>query len=495
MSQIDLLLINPSNRSKMYGSLASSYSAIEPPLWTGLIAAYVREKGFSVEILDAEALGWTPEYTAEEIVKRKPILAGISVIGANPSASSTPKMPAVSQVLKALKKASYSSIKTFIFGIHPSALPERTLREEPVAFLCRGECFYTVVELLKVLKSKKEELYDYRIEGLWFQKEGRIISNGWGKCISNIDELPFVAWDLLPMDKYRAHNWHSFYDNDQRSPYAVIYTSLGCPYNCKFCNIHTLYSGRPGIRFRSPQKVVDEISFLVENYKVRNIKIIDEMFTLRQDRVSLICDLIIQRKYNLNMWAYARIDTINDEQLLNKMKQAGINWLAFGIEAASKDIRESICKGKFNEEKIKKVLAMVHKAGIYVVGNFIFGLPGENLETMRQTLDLAKELNCEFSNFYTAMAYPGSELYEEAIAKHIPLPNTWLGYSQYSEETMPLCTEYLSSTEILRFRDEAFHEYFTNNRYLKMIEDKFGPKAVAHIREMVKHKIERKLLN
>ena len=302
-----------------------------------------------------------------------------------------------------------------------------------------------------------------------------------------------AAWDLLPMDKYRAHNWHCFEHIDQRQPYAVIYTSLGCPFNCTYCNIHALYNGNPGIRFRRPEKVVEEIDFLVRNYKVKNIKFLDELFAIREDRVMRICDLIIQGGYDLNIWAYARVDTIS-ERMLKKMKQAGINWLCFGFESASEQVRKGVAK-KTEQDITRKAIEMTRDAGIYILGNFIFGLPDDNLETMRETLEMAKDFNFEYVNFYTAMAYPGSQLYDDAIKQGIKLPEEWHGYGQYAAETLPLPTKYLSAADVLRFRDNAFREYFSNPQYLAMIKEKFGNRVVEHVADMLGHQIRRKLVS
>jgi len=489
--KLDLLLVNPGGRGQIYGGLASSLSGIEPPIWCGLIAAFVREHGYSVKIIDSEVENWSPEYTAKKIAEYNPLLTGIIVLGSNPSAASTPKMNATSELLTTLKKKA-PHIKTILGGLHPSALPEQTLREEDVDFICQGEGFYTILQLLKILKSS-EDVKNHEIEGLWYMKDNEVISNGWGKLVQNLDELPFIVWDLLPMEKYRAHNWHCFDHIDQRKPYAVIYTSLGCPFNCTYCNIRSMYDGQPGIRFRSPKRVVEEIDFLVQNYKVKNIKILDEIFVLRENHVMEFCDLIIQRGYKLNIWAYARIDTVN-EKLLKKMKQAGINWLAYGIESGSKKVRDGVNKGRFGQDKIKKAIEMTKAAGIYIIGNFIFGLPDDDLETMQETLNMAKEFNFEYVNFYTTMAYPGSQLYEDALQKGIKLPEKWSGYSQYSRDTLPLPTKHLLSAEVLRFRDNAFKEYYKNPKYIKMIKEKFGPKVVEHINEMLKHEIYRKFV-
>ena len=127
-----------------------------------------------------------------------------------------------------------------------------------------------------------------------------------------------------------------------------------------------------------------------------------------------------------------------------------------------------------------------------MIANFIFGLPDDSLATMRETLDMAKEFNFEYANFYTAMAYPGSQLYKDAIKQGVRLPEVWHGYGRYSEGTLPLPTKYVSSAEVLRFRDSAFKEYFSNPGYLEMIREKFGVKVVEHVAEMLKHEIRRK---
>ena len=488
MSKVDLVLVNPGNKSEVYGRLGGSLSASEPPLWTGLIAGFIRDRGFSVKVIDAEALSWDPAETAREIGGDNPVLAAISAIGANPSASSTPKMPAAGRILSSLKEG-FPHIKTALYGIHPSALPEKTLKSEDVDFICRGEAFYTILELLKALKSG-DNSKDYNIKGLWYMRDDEVVPGGWGKLVSDINELPFVAWDLLPMDRYRAHNWHCFGRTARREHYAVIYTSLGCPYSCTYCNIHALYNGKPRIRFRKPELVVQEIDLLVKKYKVRNIKILDEIFVLREDRVIRFCDLIIKCGYDLNMWAYARVDTVS-EKILDKMKKAGINWICYGIESGSKRVRDDVVKGKFGEDTIKNAIRMTHDAGIHVIGNFMFGLPEDSTDTMQRTLDLATELNCEYVNFYTTMAYPGSRLYDEVVKQNIDLPGSWLGYSQFSRETLPLPTRHLSGAEVLDFRDRAFETYYNNPRYIKMIQDKFGGETADHIREMLRYKIKR----
>jgi len=487
---VDIVLVNPNNKKEMYGQLGESLAGIEPPLWIGLLAAYLREKGFSVKIIDADAQEWGARETVAEIERNRPLVVGIGAIGANPSASSTPKMMGVRHTIALIKEKNLSC-KVFIHGIHPSALPERTLREEGPDFVIRGEAFYPAEELLRAIKSKKE---NFNIKGLWSLKNGKVIDAGWADVAKDLDALPFPAWDLLEMDKYRAYNWHCFGDIKHRSPYAVIYSSLGCPFRCHYCNIHSFYEGKSGIRFRSPQRVIEEIDWLYQKYQVRHIKILDELFVINKDRLMEICDLLIARNYGINFLAYARVDTVSKD-VLAKLKKAGVNWLAFGIEAGSRKVLQGVAKGHFDQDAVRKAIQMTHEAGIYVMGNYMFGLPDDTMETMQETLDLATELNCEYVNFYTAMAYPGSQLYEDALNHGLELPREWIGFSQLGEETLPLPTKHLSSAEVLRFRDNAFNAYYQNPRYLAMMKEKFGQEAVDHINEMLKHKLYRRILS
>ncbi len=489
MSDIDLLLVNPNNKKRTYGKLSASLSAVEPPVWSALIASFARERGYSAGIIDADAENLSPEDTAERIRGQRPLLLAIGALGANPSASSTPKMPAVRDLIRLLRGSSAVS-KIALYGLHPSALPERTLREEGVDFVLRGECFYTITALLEMLSSGGTD-DNFSIEGLWYMRDGRVVSNGWGKMAKDLDSLPFAAWDLLPMSRYRAHNWHCFGQLDRRAPYAAIYTSLGCPYDCAYCNIRALYNGRPGIRYRSPENVIGEIDLLVREHNVRNIKILDELFILNKGRIMKLCDLLIGRGYDLNIWAYARIDTVS-EAVLKRMRAAGIRWLCYGIESANKEVRKGVSKGRFDSKNITETIDMTRAAGINIIGNFMFGLPEDDLATMRETLALAKKLNCEYANFYVTMAYPGSRLYDELKKDGFSPSDNWAGYSQLNEETLAMRTKHLQADEVLRFRDDAFNEYYGDPRYQKMIADKFGVESAEHIRKMMGYKIQRK---
>jgi len=473
--KLDLLLINPGNWEAIYGQVGE-LSCIAPPIGLGLIAAFVRERGFSVEILDAQAENISPEEAANIVAEKNPLLSGITAF--------TPKMTAASETLSFIKmKAPH--VKTVIGGHHPAALPEKTLKEESVDFVCNSEGFFPIAELLNALKDDMQAS-DFEINGLCYKKGDEIINNPPPPLIANLDELPFVAWDLLPMDKYRAHNWHCFGEKG-RTPYAVVFSSLGCPFNCSYCSVNAVYGGS-GFRTRSPEHFVAEIDVLVNKYNVRHMEIVDDTFTVNKKRVHDICDLIIEKGYDLNLWAYARTDTV-DLELLKKMKKAGINWVAYGFESGSEIVRKGVRKG---QRHIRDAEDMTYEAELNIISNFIFGLPDDNNDTMKETLELAKEINGEYANFYCAMAYPGSQLYKEAVQKGWQLPEVWHGYSHYAYETLPLPTKYLSGEEVLKIRDRAFNEYFSNPKYLEKMRSKFGPETEKSIVDMLNKKLKRK---
>jgi len=499
MQKLDLVLINPSSRRQVYQALGNDLAAIENPVWAGLMATFCRQRGLSVAVIDAEAEGISAQEVADRVKKLKPVLAAVVVYGHQPSAS-TQIMTAAGQVASLIKQVNHEQA-LLLLGGHVAALPERTLCEEAADFAAGGEGLHTLVCLVEALKTP---FPDYaRVPGLWYRKDGQARHTPDRALVSDLDrDMPGPAWDLFPMERYRAHNWHCLGGLD-RQPYAAIYTTLGCPYHCSFCCIQApfksgeraagLNASANSYRYWGPDNVIAQIDLLVNRYGVKNIKIADEMFVLNRKHVLGICDRLIERRYDLNIWAYSRIDTIKDG-MLDKLKAAGFNWLAFGIEAGAERVRADVDKG-FDQDEVFQVLGKVRHAGINVIGNYIFGLPEDDQQTMQATLDLAIELNCEFANFYSAMAYPGSPLYARAIRQGIPLPRQWTGYSQHARDCLPLPTKHLAAREVLAFRDGAFMSYHGNPRFLEMIERRFGPETLAHIKQMADHRLERDLLN
>ena len=398
----DILFIHPGNHKKTYQSLSEGYTAISTPVWSLLLADYVRQKGYNVKIHDTNIEGCDISKIDGGNIK----LIVIMVYGHHPSAS-TQTMPAVIDIIDDLKE-NYGDLPIAIGGSHPSALPEKTMRESNADFVIQGEGVYTIEGLIKAING---DPHFEKIPGLWYKKDDVIQFTYPAPNIKDLDkELSSYAWDLLPgLDKYRAHTMHCFQYfeksqvenfSDVRSPYVALYTSLGCPFECYFCMINDLFDG-PGVRYWSIDTVMKWIDELVNKYKVKNIRLDDELFILNPKRVEQICDALIERGYDLSIWVYARVNTIR-ESLLEKMAKAGFTWICLGIESGSEKVRKGVNKGI--DGNIRDVVRTIQKYGINVIGNYLFGLPDDDMETMQQTLDLAVELNCEYANFYCTMA-------------------------------------------------------------------------------------------
>ena len=199
-----------------------------------------------------------------------------------------------------------------------------------------------------------------------------------------------------------------------------------------------------------------------------------------------ICDRIIERGYDLNIWAYTRVDTIKDG-MLDKLKARRLQLagLRHRGRPASR-VRDDVDKA-FGQDEVFRTVDRVRAAGINVIGNYIFGLPEDDLETMQATLDLALELNCEFANFYSAMAYPGSPLYEPRRARRLAAAREMDRLLAAFVRCLPLPTKYLSGPKCCASAITRLTCTSIDTRYLGMIEDKFGIETARDLKRMTKH--------
>ena len=497
MKQLDVLFVHANASKKIYQDLAKDFSAIEPPIWAGMLANHCRLKGFSVNILDCEALHLDEEESAKQIANAHARLVCFVVYGQQPSASSQ-NMAGATTLADAVK-ALAPECKILFVGGHIAALPREVLENHPsIDFVCQNEGVYTISNLLKTNLNNGLETVD----GLGFRRNGSIVLNKPSPIVAKADlsrELPGIAWDLLPVKNYRTALWHSYPNNSERQPFAALYTSLGCPMKCSFCMINIInrqeneYSdGSAVFRYWEPEHIIKEFDYFASQ-GITNIKIADELFVLNANHFLKLCELIIQRGYKFNIWCYSRVDTVKD-QYLATLKKAGVNWLALGIESGNTRVRKDVTKGRFEDVDIRAVVGKIREHGINVIGNYIFGLPEDDLDSMQMTLDLAMEMNTEEANFYSAMAYPGSPLYGIAKKEGWKLPSTYAGFSQHSYEGQPLPTKYLTAEQVLAFRDEAWMKYHTNPKFLELLKQKFGQAAVDETIKSTKIKLKRKIL-
>ena len=500
----DILFVHPNASEKIYQGLAKNNAAIEPPIWAAMLANSVRTKGHRPEILDAEVEGLDYLSAAKRITEYKAKVVCFVVYGQQPSASSQ-NMEGATATARELKNLAPDTFVVFVGG-HVAALPMETMDKETcIDAVCQNEGVYTLHALLSLSKIDDTELK--RVPGLVFRdREGNVIMNESSAIVAKEDleqDLPGMAWDLLPpLSRYRTAGWHSWSNDTEKQPFAALYTSLGCPYKCSFCMINIINRTKQGpnvtsqdsntFRFWSPEFIIKQFDEIARQ-GVRNVKIADELFVLNPRHFEAICDLIIQRGYDFNIWAYSRVDTCKPKYLA-KLEKAGVKWLGLGIENPNNELRKEIHKEGFQDVKVLDLINNIRDAGINVGGNYIFGLPYDTKESMEATLQFAIENPTEMANFYSAMAYPGSPLYNQARLFGQELPSTYSGFSQHSYDTLNLGNNHVSSAEILAFRDKAWDTYHSSEKYLNLLENKFGQKARDELDSTKTIKLKRKLL-
>ena len=391
---VDVLIVSPSS-SSIYQSLKNDFSAIEPNIWAGLLANSVRSNGFEVIVHDIEIQDTSLESFCNSVNEYQPKFVLFVATGQNPSAS-TPAMQGAIESAEALRN-SYPEYKIGIVGPHVNALPLQTMQAHScIDIVFTNEGVYALNNILSTNLSDSELK---SVKGILYRdSDGQINTNPPERVVPQerleID-LPGVAFDLMPdLSKYRTSHWHCNFIDEDRSPFASIYTSLGCIYKCEFCMINIINrddndplkasSSFNKFRFWNPEFTIKQLDYLAEK-GIKQLKIADEMWVLKPKHFMTLCDLIIERQYNFNIWAYTRIDTVKP-QYLEKLKQAGVNWLAIGIEAGNQEIRREITKGKFEDINIIEVTKMIQDAGINVCANYIVGLGHDTWDTMQETL-------------------------------------------------------------------------------------------------------------
>ncbi|MDO8580015.1 MAG: radical SAM protein, partial [Candidatus Omnitrophota bacterium] len=402
MKPLDILFIHPNAAPRIYQDLAKDYAAIEPPIWAGMLAAHCLSRGLGADILDCEANHLDDVQAAQQIVARNARLACFVVYGQQPSASSQ-NMEGAIALAEEVKKLNPTQKILFVGG-HIAALSYEVLANHScVDMVCQNEGVYTISNLLQTNLTDDLD----HVLGLGYRDNGQIVLNKPSPIVEKAhlpQDLPGVAWDLLPMKKYRTALWHALPNNCERQPFAALYTSLGCPMKCSFCMINIInrqenqYSdGSAVFRYWDPEFIIRDFDRFAE-WGIKNIKIADELFVLNSNHFMKLCQLIIERGYKFNIWCYSRVDTVK-EPYLETLRKAGVTYLALGIESGNTKVRKDVTKGKFEDVNIRDVVKKIRSHGINVAANYIFGLPEDTKESMQQTLDLALEMCTEMANF------------------------------------------------------------------------------------------------
>jgi len=463
---VDVLLVNPPApdggiwiRTQHRVGRRSREEMVWPQCSLAQLAAML-SPDYKVGIVDAiaERMSW-PEY--EKILRARAPKYYLTQLTA----------PTLTNDMYGVMLAKSMGAKTMAFGTHVTPMPVETLRDYPALdFVLRGEPELTLRELVDTLENRQTSCPDWissilkktdsswqpangdgssvqlaRIKGLVWRQAGEIRMNSDRPFIPSLDELPVPLYELLPLQKYRMPL--------MKGPFSFIVTSRGCPAGCKYCIKHVSYQNT--VRLLSPARIVEEIGRL-HDFGIRNIHMYADLFTVNREQVMGICELLLQKGLKIRWTCNSRVDFV-DEEMLKMMGRAGCWMISWGIESGNEQILRRAAKGA-SPKKAHQALSWARAAGIKNWGYFIIGLPGETVETIRETIDLAKGLPLELALFHIAAPYPGTPFFFEVVK------NGWFREgTQWEQVDMDKGTvlqyENLSAEDLLYWQRRAFREW------------------------------------
>jgi len=385
------LLINPQNSIKIYktGKLKAAVSEM-PLVSLASLGAVLEQEKIDTQVLDLATSLDPLNDLDKKLQEFNPDYVGVTF--------TTPLYNDAKEIAEITKKFNINII-TIAGGVHVSALPKETLEETEfdIGILGEGE------ETLKELVNKKDLS---KIKGIAYKEDTNIKINPRRELIKDLDSLPLPAWHLFDLKKYRVSKLTT-----RNQPVGPIETSRGCVYGCTYCNKDIF--GRT-FRFKSPERVIKEIEHML-NSGFKEIHVWDDNFVTKLDRAKKICDLIVQKGLNKKFtWVLAcgvRCDCI-DEEFIRKAKEAGCYSVYLGVETGSPELLKKINKGE-TLEQIRYAFELCKKVGIETVAFYMLGLPGETIETMNQTIRLAKEIDSDYCKFTITVPFPSTPLFYE----------------------------------------------------------------------------------
>jgi radical SAM superfamily enzyme YgiQ (UPF0313 family) len=313
---------------------------------------------------------------------------------------------------------------------HPTALPEKTVKEPFFDIAVRGEGEMTMLELIKAIEKGRDLK---KVKGITYKSNGEIVNTIPRELIDNLDSLPFPARDLLVNRK-----------NIPSRALGAIIGSRGCPFSCNYCVSHIIWERR--VRFRSPKNIIEEIKQVHEIYKVRNFTFLDDTFTINRKWVMKICRLIKQNKLDINWGCNTWLDTI-DRELLAEMKSTGCDMINVGLESGDEGILRAMNKN-LTLEKIRDGIRKIKDLKFKLHVSAIIGYPGETVKSILNTENIIKETNPDTFYLYFATPYPGMQLYELAKKESLLLHEDW---SEYTSLTPVLPLNTISSNTLMKY--------------------------------------------
>jgi len=404
------------------------------PMGLSYLGSVLEHSGHEVQILDLLVSRYSKEKIKNKLDEYQPDIVGVTSVTLN--------YPIASDILKYAKSLD-KDIITIIGGPHVTFAPVETLTEAPwIDVVVKGEGEMTMLDIVSGKKLADIDGIAYRdkSDGIKQTRERRLIED--------LDELPPPAKHLFPLSRYLALDVH-----------ASILTGRGCPFNCIFC-VGSKMGGRR-VRYRNPKLIVDEVEQALSS-GFTEVNFEDDHLTINHKHLNAICDEIMARGLKFNWSAFSRVDTVNSE-ILRKMKQAGCTWLLYGVESGNQEILDTI-KKKITLQKVKDAVDMAKEAGIGILASFIVGLPGETVETLRQTMQFAQGLGTSYG-FNVLSPFPGTEVREKAAQYGVEiLTNDWTKYDCNRPVTR---TKDAGPKEINAFLQQYFEEL---NEYLTQLE-------------------------
>jgi len=397
-----ILLINPPIREWSKPNLL--------PLGLGYIAAVLHRGGHEVEVMDINAYRWSPEEVENRIKKADFDIAGIGAI--------VTVYKYVKWLISLLKKY-HPAKKVIVGGSVGSSIPKIILEKTGADIVCTGEGENTIVELVEAVERNKPLS---EVEGIWFKDTGgKIAVNKHRKSIINLDELPFPAWELFPMDTYLknpvgAPNRNKWIDGGAGENTVLsmnISATRGCPYKCIYC-YHDFMGQR--YRHRSPENIVKEMKTLHEKYGAEYLHFTDDEFCLKKEFIYEFCSEVKRELGGKVTWGCAGRVNLMTEELVSTMAEAGCVLIGYGIESGSQRMLD-IMKKNVTVEQAKKAVRLTKKYLGWADCSFIVGIPGENRETIEETVNFCKELDLIPEVIFFATPYPGTELYQLALSE------------------------------------------------------------------------------
>ena len=443
-----VLLVNPAfkNMVEVPGPAAIPELAnVAPPLGLLYVAAFAEKNTpHTVEILDANLDGLSPEQIGDEIRRRAPDVVGIT--------TTTFSLVDVLLTVEAVKH-SRPETRVVLGGPHVFLYPEETMGLPGVDYLIVGEGERPFSQLIEALHSGGDLS---KVPSLvWRNNRGEVQKNPMAPYVDDLDSLPFPARHLVPLNRYQ-----SVLTRD--ALIATIMSSRGCPYRCTFCNQRHM-GGR--FRARSPQSVVEEME-LCAQMGIREVMFYDDTFTIGRSRVLAICDLMIERRLPIKWDVRARVNTL-DEKLLDRMAEAGCIRIRVGVEAGTPEILRVLRK-EIDLDATRRVFAMAAERGITTFAYFILANPTETREQIKQTVVFAKALRADFVEFSAMLPCPGTEVYQMGLEKGLLRNDYWREFAGNPRRdfTPMLWEETLTRDEILKLLDWAFKSFYGRPLYL-----------------------------